>query len=154
MKSILIAVVAVVVFNALFVYSGGLELLVKTEQKEETPARVSPDVIDVFRFTLEEEVKKKVGVPTEGFEPQMFLHVFPGLVETDFEGVKANSGVYMIESGRLELLTDDTKLQHSAAGAITRAGYERLLENVAARTSINLKGDGTITDVMSAITGL
>tara|TARA_B100000745_G_scaffold290251_2_gene229031 strand:- start:1291 stop:1761 length:471 start_codon:yes stop_codon:yes gene_type:complete len=154
MKNILIAVVAVLVFNAIFVYSGGLELLVKTEQKEEIPERVGTDVIDVFRFTLEEEVQKKIGTPVEGYEPQMFLQVFPGLVETDFDGVEASIGRYAVTEGRLTYMPDDTKLIHSAATAIRRDGYETLLNNIADRIEINLTSDGTITDVMSALVGL
>lgn len=151
MKNILIAVVAVLVFNALFVYSGGLALLVQTEQKEAVPEHVSADVVDVFRFTLEEEVNKKVGVPIEGYEPRMFLKVFPGLVETDFDGVEASIGHYGIEEGRLVYVSDDTKLMHSAGTAIRRDGYETLLNNVADRIEIDLTADGTITDIMSAL---
>lgn len=151
MKNILIAVVAVLVFNAVFVYSGGLELLVKTEQKEVDLQRVSPAVLDVFRFTLEEEVRKKTGTPIEGYEPQMFLNVFPGLVASDFEGVEASSGAYTFVAGTLTHKPDDTQLQHSATGSITRTGYETLLTNVAARNDIVLQADGTVTDVMRAL---
>ncbi len=151
MKNILIAVVAVLVFNALFVYSGGLELLVRTEQKEHTRVRINTDVVDVFRFTLEDEVRKKRGIPIEGYEPHMFLEVFPGLVETDFEGVQASIGHYTIEEGRLVHKLDDTQLVHSAATAVTREGMETLLSNVSKRTGVDLNADGTITDIMSAL---
>lgn len=151
MKNILIAVAAVLVFNALFVFSGGLELLVRTEQEEQLPVRIDTDVVDVFRFTLEDEVRKKLGAPIEGYEPHMFLQVFPGLVETDFEGVQASIGSYTITEGRLEHKLDDTQLVHSAATAVTREGMETLLSNVAYRTGINLAAEGTITDIMSAL---
>jgi hypothetical protein len=151
MKNILIAVVAVLVFNALFVYSGGLELLMKTEQKEVVQERVGTDVVMVFRFTLEEEVQKKMGMPIEGYEPKMFLQVFPGLVETDFDGVQASIGHYEIQEGRLVHVLDKTKLVHSAAGAITREGVETLLNNIADRIGVDLTQNGTITDIMSAL---
>ena len=118
MKNILIAVVAVLVFNAMFVYSGGLALLMKTEQEEVMPVRVQTNIVDVFRFTVEEEVQKKIGMPIEGYEPQMFLEVFPGLAETDFDGVQASVGHYEIQDGRLVHELDPQKLTHSA-GTIT-----------------------------------
>lgn len=152
LKQILIAVVAVLVFNAIFVFSGGLALLVETEQASEAPVRVGTDVVDVFKFTLEDEVVKKIGQPIEGFQPQMFLQVFPGLVETDFNGVEASIGHYEIVDGRLQHIPDGTRLMHSAAGAISREGMETLLYNIAARIQIDLRTDGTITDIMSAIT--
>ncbi len=114
--------------------------------------RVNPTAAEVFTFTLEEEVQKKIGQPIEGYEPEMFLQLFPGLVATDFEGVEASIGYYTITQGKLvHELGENRTLVHSAAGAITRAGMARLLENVATRTGINLEEDGTLTDIMSAI---
>ena len=152
MKNILIAIGLVIIFNALFVFSGGLDLLVKTEQVAEHENEVDAEIVDVFRFTLEDEVRKKVGLPDEGYEPAMFLQVFPGLVETDFEGVQASIGGYVMKEGRLVHKLDESKLVHSAAQAITRPGFTTLLENVSKRIGINLSTDGTITDIMSALT--
>jgi len=151
MKNILIAVALVIVFNALFVFSGGLELLVKTEQQAEPETVIGADIVDVFRFTLEDEVRKKIGVPIEGYEPAMFLQVFPGLVETDFDNVEASIGIYKIVDSRLEHQLDTTQLIHSAAGAISRPGYSTLLQNVADRIGVDFKTDGTITDIMGSL---
>lgn len=154
LKNILIVVALLIVFNAVFVFSGGLDLLIKTEQQDEQKAvKVDADIVDVFRFTLEDGVKKKQGTPIEGYEPQMFLSVFPGLVETDFEGVSARIGFYNISDGRLN--HDISKAKgpiHSAAASLNRDGYETLLNNVAKRAGINLATDGTITDVIDVIT--
>ena len=152
LKQILIAVIAVLLFNAVFVFSGGLDLLVQSEQKTEAPVKVGPDVVDVFKFTLEDEVNKKLGAAEEGYVPEMFLQVFPGLVETDFDGVEASVGRYEIIDGRLQHIPDDTKLMHSAAKVISRTGIETLLYNIADRIQIDLRADGTITELMSAIT--
>ncbi len=154
-KTILIAAVLVVIFNAVFVFSGGLDLLVKQDQEERIKVeKIDPDIVDVFRFTLEDEVLKKIGQPIEGYEPQMFLEAFSGLTETDFAGVSAVIGTYEVLEGRLEHRLGDTKQPiHSAATAIDKEGYETLLNNVANRAAINLKGSGTITDVMSVIVG-
>ncbi|MFT7506977.1 MAG: hypothetical protein ACI92I_000114 [Acidimicrobiales bacterium] len=152
MKNVLIVVALVIVFNAIFVFSGGLDLLVKTEQQAEAPERINADVVDVFRFTLEDEVRKKIGMPIEGYEPAMFLKVLPGLVETDFDGVEASIGEYIVIEGQLEHKLDETKLIHSAAGAVTRAGIETLLLNTSKRIGVDLSTDGTITDIINAIT--
>jgi hypothetical protein len=152
MKNILLAVVFVVALNALFVFSGGLELLMKTEEKAAPQEAVHFDVIDTFRSTLEIEVQDKMGVPIEGYEPKMFLQVFPGLVETDFDGVEASIGNYIVVDGRLEHKLDTSKLIHSAATAISREGYKTLLNNIAKRIGVDFSNGGTITDVMSALT--
>lgn len=151
MKNILVAIVAVLIFNAVFVYSGGLELLVKTEQKTEAPVEVHPDVVGVFKFALEDEVQKKRGVPIEGYEPYMFLEVFPGLVATDFDGVEASIGTYRMVDGRLKHVPNEDQLLHSAATAVSREGMETLLYNVTDRIGVDLTNDGTITEVIEAI---
>jgi len=152
MKQVLIVVVMVVVFNAILVFSGALDSLIETRNNAPAATAVDPDIVDVFQFTLQDEVRKKLGQPIEGYEPQMFLRVFPGLTETDFDGVKASIGRYVIEDGRLQHQMDNTGLVHSAAGAVTRVGMETLLTNVATRTGIDLQTDGTITDIMSVLT--
>lgn len=152
LKNTLIVVGMLVVFNAIFVFSGGMDKLLETEQKQTPPTKVSPDIVDIFRFTLEEEVRKKIGQPIEGYEPQMFLQAFPGLAETDFDGVQASIGYYSINNGKLVHNMDNATLVHSAAGAVTRAGIETLLYNIANRAGIDLQKDGTITDVMLVLT--
>ena len=104
-----------------------------------------------FKTTLKNEVNTKIGVPIEGYEPVMFLKVFPGLAETDFEGVEASIGHYTIEEGRLVHKTDTTKLIHSAAKAITDRGLDRLLGNIAVRLKVDLTQNGTLTEIIEAI---
>lgn len=152
MKNILIAVVLVVVFNAIFVFSGGLDLLMKTDQKVKPEVTIQPNVIEIFRSTLEGEVQDKIGMPIEGYEPGMYLQVFPGLVETDFNGVEASIGSYIVVDGQLEHRLDPTELVHSAATAISRQGYTTLLTNITERIAVDFANGGTITDVINALT--
>ncbi len=82
----------------------------------------------------------------------MFLSVFSGLAESDFDGVEASIGMYELIDGRLVHQLDKTKLVHSAAGAIPRRGYETLYRNVASRVEVDITAGGTLTDVVSAVT--
>lgn len=144
---------AALVFQVGFYAAHGPERLATlTTRATPTPERVSPTAAEVFTFTLEDEVRKKLGQPIEGYTPAMFLEVFPGLVATDFEGVDASIGYYTIEEGRLVHELGERTLVHTAAGAVTKKGMGTLLENVATRTGIDLSGDGTLTEVMAAIT--
>ena len=151
MKTCWGAIVVLMVGNIAFWYFMGPQIYI--EDRVSTPQKVAPEVVDVFSFTLQEEVDKKLGTPVEGYEPKMFLEVFPGLTATDFEGVEASLGYYTFSDGELELVLDETQLIHSAAGAITRTGMNTLLSNVSERTSINLQEDGTITDVVRYLIG-
>ncbi len=152
MFKLLSLVAVVVVLNAAFLYFGGATWLAQYVPTTETETwSTDPVLVDVFTFTLQEEVRKKVGQPVEGYEPAMFLEVFPGLTETDFDGVEASVGFYRIEQGRLTFVLDESQLVHTAAQSVTRRGMETLLNNVATRTNINLNTDGTITDIMSVL---
>lgn len=105
----------------------------------------------VFKAAIKTEVNNKRGVPTEGYEPYMFLDVFPGLTETDFDGAEASIGHYAIEEGRLVYKPDDSKLMHSAAKAVTDRGLDRLLANVSVRLKVDLAQSGTLTEIMKAL---
>ncbi len=108
-------------------------------------------VLYAFKTTLKTEVQNTQGVPIEGFEPSMFLKAFKGLAVTDFEGVEASIGFYTIEDGKLVHKTDDSKLIHSAAQAITDRGLDTLLSNVAVRLNVDLTKEGTLTEIMEAL---
>lgn len=153
MKKYLMFVTVLFIVNVAFWYLLAPTLFTNTALAPE-PQPPKPEVVDVFAYTLKEEVDKKQGVPIEGYTPQMFLRAFPGLSATDFAGVDASIGYYVFANGQLEHKLDDTELIHSAATAITRTGMATLLDNVAARTDIDLSEDGTITDVMTYLVGV
>ncbi len=147
-----IFVTLLLIMNVVFWFVGGPQRFAETVNPPASDVwSADPAVIDVFIYTLEEEVRKKEGLPPGGYVPSMFLEVFPGLAETDFEGVEASIGYYTIEQGRLVHKLDDATLIHDTATAITRRGMETLLYNIATRTNINLQADGTITDIMSVL---
>jgi len=159
LKQAVTIIIMVVVCNAIFVYFGGLDALIATKYREHAyipthndSTEVSADIVDVFKFTLNDEVVKKIGQPREGFEPAMYLTAFSGLVETDFDGVEASIGAYRVVNGRLEHQLPDDQPVHSAAGAVTRTGIETLLQNVADRAGLDLEHSSTLTDIVSVIT--
>src|SRR3989344_6375510 len=51
--------------------------------------RYDTQFVEYFSRKLQTEVVKKNGQPIEGFTPDMFLSVFPGLRASDFDGVEA-----------------------------------------------------------------
>jgi len=118
---------------------------------DQTDAPLQSDQSAVFRKELQAQVQEKLGTPIEGYEPWMFLQVFPGLTETDFERVQASIGHYAIENGELIYVQDPAKLIHSAAKSITDEGMETLLHNVSVRLKVDLAEGGTLTKIMSAL---
>jgi hypothetical protein len=128
------------------------EQLVITYQPVPQAAAVSLETQGVlFGETLRTEVDRQLGVPTEGYRPEMFIEVFPGLALTDFEDVAASVGKYVVVEGQLVHVIPPGALSHSAAQAIAHNGYETLLANVARRLQIDLVHSGTITQVLDSI---
>jgi hypothetical protein len=111
-----------------------------------------PDSVQyVFRTTLKNEAQRQFGVPEHGFEPYMFLQVFPGLTESDFNATESSVGKYVMRDGRLQHEIDSTRLIHPAAKALTDRGFDTLLSNVSVRLGIDLRTDGTLTKVIDAL---
>ena len=137
-----------ILLGAYFWYTGSL--IIEWRGPVETVS-VDTDVVRVFTDTVQTEVDRVLGEPERGYEPYMLLAVFPGLVETDFAGVPASTGWYVIADGRLQHQIPSNALRHDSAKAISRAGYETLLRTVSARIGIDLSSEGTITEVMAAI---
>ena len=152
MRNFIIIILSVIILNGVLLYSGGFAYIKDRFTPEPPDTNLTPDVVDTFRATIEKEVRDKIGMPIEGYEPQMYLDVFPGLAATDFDGVEASIGKYVLIEGQLEHQMGEVELVHSAAGAISRKGVETLYSNIADRTGIDIKNDGTLTDVMKVLT--
>lgn len=134
-------------------WSGVLVITVGQPVQEQpaAPVVVDPQTEQLFIRTLREEVDRQLGQPIEGYTPDMFIAVFPGLVVTDFEDVEASIGKYVVVEGVLVHVPPPGQPLHSAAEAVSSRGLVTLLENVANRTQIDLRQSGTITDIMLAI---
>lgn len=117
-----------------------------------SPVLTDSAVLDVFIFTLQEEVNKKQGRPELGYKPAHLLIAFPGLVQSDFDGVPASDGRYAVTTGEIVFLPATTGLVPTNPDSIGRAGYEVLLTNIARRNNINLQTTGTLTDIMRVLT--
>lgn len=124
-----------------------------TSDSESNPDTVvqQPVLLDVFRFTLEDEVAKRSSVPKEGYTPAVLLQIFPGLVESDFSTVDASGGQYQIVNGTLQFKRDESGLVAETVGGLSRDGYATLLQNIVTRLEIRLDQEGTLTDVITAI---
>ncbi len=108
-----------------------------------------------FQFRLQEAVRIEVGQPIEGYEPQMFMAVFPGLKPHDFDGVEAQIGVYRYDYEKDELVHDlgEMDLIHSAAPAISEEGMNTLFANVTYRMGFDIPHYASVEEVVSKLKG-
>ena len=103
-----------------------------------------------FAEVMQQTYVEEGGHPIEGIEPMMFIEVYPGLSEEDFDGVEASQGVYAYTDGELTF-TQTEQPEHSAARAITEEGMETLLANVSERLDLPAE---TTEDIDTILTEL
>ncbi|MDA8611377.1 hypothetical protein N9L18_00740 [Candidatus Pacebacteria bacterium] len=103
-----------------------------------------------FRQTMELKFRTEVGQPIEGYEPAMFMQIYPGLTKQDFHGVKALIGKYVYLNGELVHDLEGETMIHSAAPAIAEEGYETLLNNILSRSTF-VSGGVTVNAVLQSI---
>lgn len=119
---------------------GGWYLFQNIEPIDLPETEVEPkenEVLEYFSTTLQDTFVNEVAQPIEGFQPQMFMQVFPGLTNEDFDGVEALQGIYHIEDGELVFIDVlNGEPPHSAGQAISEEGMETLFNNVMERYEI------------------
>jgi len=105
-----------------------------------------------FVQKLEEHVIAESGQPIEGFEPFMFMAVFPGLIPTDFDEVYSNQGMYRIVNGEIVYERRNVGLPiHSAEKAISRQGYVTLLNTVSNRLNVVPEDEESINEIIKIL---
>jgi len=149
MRLSLAAIAAVLILSIVVPFTGNSE---QPQSEKKATVRTNPDVVSAFRLSLEEEVQNQIGMPIEGYVPNMFLQLFPGLLESDFEGAAASIGFYTIENGRLVHKFDETQFIHSAAAALTFFGMGTVLDHIATRINVDLTAEGALDNIMNALT--
>lgn len=139
----IVVIVAILIGAGFYLfYDGG-----DTENREMS---LTPQA-QYFVETIESGTVERVGQPIEGFEPQMFMLAFPGIVPSDFDGVEAEQGVYQVSNGAIAFVLTDSGPEHSAARAVTPAGMGVLLENIAARLDFPIDTDAGVRALLEQI---
>lgn len=151
MKWNILIVVVLVVLNVMFYYVNGPAYIDDWWSARQEAVSLDGDVVEVFMFALNDEVITNSGRPPQGFTPEAYLAVLPGLVPTDFDQVDAQLGHYAVINGQLVHIKAGDRLQHQFAKVVTLEGMEDLLQNVVARTGLQLGSEHTITDVINVV---
>lgn len=123
----------------LIALGGGWYWLQNTEQiviPEDPKPQEENEVAAYFTQTLQDTFVEEVAQPIEGFEPQMFLQIYPGLLPGDFNGVEALQGVYQVQDGEIIFIEIADGPIHSAGRAISRIGMTVLFEQVMTRFDV------------------
>ena len=128
------------------------------KQVSEKPVNEKPTTttttIDLASYFQERIVAlgiKDIGIPIEGFDDQIFISVFPGLVPSDFEGVKTLEGHYEFFNNESVFVRDVSQPISTAERTIANEGYVMLLENVSARLSYSIASKADVDNLIERI---
>ena len=92
-----------------------------------------------------------IGQPIEGFDSNLLIAAFPGLVPADFEGVETVEGSYKIENGVVIFVRDQGSPITSAERMVSEQGYATLLAHVSARLGITVVSNASVDEVIAQI---
>lgn len=136
---------------ALGVIGGGMFFAqyVEAPSHEGNQTMVNESEFLEFKHQLEERVRIEIGQPIEGYEPAMFMQVFPGMRSADFDGVEAMIGHYIVVNGTLVHDLEGATMIHSAAPAVSEAGIKTLLQNILDRLAVTERTVDEIIAILS-----
>lgn len=92
-----------------------------------------------------------VGLPVEGFDPGMLMLAFPGLVNSDFEGVESFEGRYAVKGDMLEYVRSADMPITSAERTVSEKGYATLLLNISKRSQIDIVNEESVDAIVAFI---
>jgi len=85
-----------------------------------------------------------IGQPIEGFDDQLLIMAFPGLLPMDFDSVAAREGHYEFTASESIFVRGQQMPISSAERMITDAGFATLLANVSERLNIDPQTEADI----------
>lgn len=135
---------------AVVLFAGVSSFVLRENRVSSASAEAPAEMAGAFTRELRGKVIAEMGHPIEGFEPSMFMRVYPGLIEPDFDDVDALIGGY-VYAGTLVYDPKGERELHTAARAVSDAGMKQLLENVGHRLGIDFEDADALEKVLLSI---
>ena len=112
------------------------------------------DLFAIFSEQLRRRAIDRLGaVPVEGFDPNMYLNIFPGLIESDFNGSESFGGEWVYEYEGLTFMRKNYLQISSVDQSLTSAGILQLYKNIQRRLGINVQRISDIEEIFRVIEG-
>lgn len=119
--------------------------------RDATPRHGDLELADYFEEQMTRRAIEDVGQPIEGFDADLLMSAYPGLLPEDFDGVQALEGRYEAQNGELDFLRDGERPRTSAAHTVSHEGYGTLLERVAERLGVEPRDEKAIDEIIEHI---
>lgn len=133
----------------LVVVVGGGFYLVNIYQGEKQSDR--DEVTTYFRDQMIDLAVKDIGMAIEGFDPQLLIIAYPGLMPRDFQGVESLEGKYVVGGEEIKFVRTESQPITSAERMVSEEGYKTLLNNVSLRLSVSKETKEDIDNLIEKI---
>lgn len=110
-----------------------------------------PELASYFQERMITLGVEDIGQPIEGFDAQLLMLAFPGLVPIDFGGVETFEGHYEVRGGEAVFVRDAPQPVSSAESTISDVGYATLLEQASARLSFPTMTEADVDALINAL---
>lgn len=104
-----------------------------------------------FEIQVTEQAIADIGQPIEGFDAELLILAYPGLQAGDFAGVETREGFYEVIEGALVFERYEEQPVSTAERTVSAAGYQTLLDNVAARLEVPLETETDVDTIIELI---
>lgn len=140
--------IAIVLGVVLFVGMSSQEV----PQNETPGSEISDELVVYFSEEMWKQGVENQGgaMPIEGFDAQLYLGAFPGLVEEDFDGVEAINGKWILDD-ELRFVSDTGYLVTSADGTINEEGMRTLLSKLSLRLGVEVDSEEDVDKIIQLI---
>ncbi len=89
-------------------------------------------------------IESQEAIPVEGYDPDLYMGVYPALAKEDFDGTEAIGGKWIIGEKReneLIFLRNENEEISTADGTLTNEGIKKFLGNIAKRLNIQIENE-------------
>lgn len=104
-----------------------------------------------FQEQIIEQGIADIGMPIEGFDNNLLIMAYPGLMPEDFEDVEAFEGVYEVRNDEAEFVRQTEMPVTSAERTISDEGYATLLANLSQRLEMPIETESDVDAIIEAI---
>lgn len=135
-------------FIVILLFVGGLFALNAYIYKTKQAPEKQPVAAEYFQERMITLGIEDIGRPIEGFDANLLIMAYPGLLPSDFDGVEAFEGRYDAEG---TFVREQEMPVSSAERTVSDEGYRTLLQNLSGRLGLPAASEAEVDGIVSRI---
>ncbi len=109
------------------------------------------EIVSYFQERMTTLAVEDIGMPIEGFDANLLITAYPGLLPADFQNVETVEGRYDVKNDEVVFVRGQGSSITSAERMISELGYETLLKNVSTRLGVSTEAKEDIDKIIERV---